>query len=145
MVLPIAEGRPRTEKTNTMKPTLNNEAIRTISTEAIKIAHDSLPKGLRLTSVDVSVIGFIDLNPTLPYAKWPKAFKRPKQLKKLSKKGTLSRKERPTRYGLTRSGYGLASWIRDAIEYGRARVDNANMAGSVWQAHRSADSAGEGR
>ncbi len=81
-----------------------------------------MPSVLRLNLTDCQLILFIQKNCTVPYESWPKEYQVGTSLEKLRRRGYLSRKYTPNRYGLTKSGYGLARWITVAIEHTTTKV-----------------------
>jgi hypothetical protein len=83
-----------------------------------------MPRALRLSLIDCQLLLFIEKNCAVPYEDWPKEYQAATALEKLRKRGHLTRKYTPNRYGLTRSGFSLARWIIASIEHTTAKDRN---------------------
>ena len=105
------------KQSKTAPASVTQSATLIIDRQAIQTALSRMPTGLRLKLVDCCIILFAYSNCALPYLSWPEEYRNNRLVEKLKKRGYLNRKYDPLRYGLTKSGFSLASWILACAEH----------------------------
>jgi len=81
------------------------------------------PPSTKFNPKEVALLRFVNLQGGLAYSLWPPEFRLPRVLDAMCHRlGWLRRKNCPTRYYVTRSGFCQALWIEDLV---RCRVEQS--------------------
>ena len=88
-----------------------------IGIQAIEKVQRELPRGLRLTVNDCTVLLFVERNRTLPFKRWPKEYRHYRALAKLCRNGYLGRVNSPKRFLLADTGCSMVRWLLASLAH----------------------------